>query len=151
MLLKYPWWASLYLHLIRVETEAGGVDTMAVDGTHLFFNPKFTDSLTDKECIGVLLHETAHIAFLHCYRRKYREPMRWNVACDKAVNAVLLAANITLPKDGVPPGPLGMLAEELYELITPEEMALYNRDVIEAGTMDVAGAAEKTLTEFRSR
>ena len=99
MLLRFPWWASLYLHLIRVETEAGGINTMAVDGTHLFFNPKFTESLTDKECIGVLMHETAHCAFLHCYRRKYREPERWNIACDKAVNAILIASNIALPKD----------------------------------------------------
>ena len=38
--MKYPWWASLYLNLVRVETES--VDTMAVDGTHLFFNPTFT-------------------------------------------------------------------------------------------------------------
>lgn len=143
MLLRYPWWASLYLHLVRVETES--VDTMAVDGTHLFFNPKFTESLTDKECVGVLMHETAHCAFLHCYRRKYREPERWNVACDKAVNAVLVAANIELPKGCVPPGPLGSLAEELYELITPEEMALYSRDVLEAGSMDVAG--EKSMSE----
>jgi predicted metal-dependent peptidase len=60
MLLKYPWWASLYLNLVRVETNS--VDTMAVDGTHLFFNPQFTESLSDKECIGVLMHETAHCA-----------------------------------------------------------------------------------------
>jgi predicted metal-dependent peptidase len=143
MLLKYPWWASLYLHLGRLETDS--VDTMAVDGTHLFFNPNFTESLTNKECMGVLMHETAHCAFLHCYRRKYREPERWNIACDKAVNAVLVAANITLPKDCVPPGPLGMLAEELYEHITPEEMALFSRDVLEAGSMDTAG--EKSMTE----
>jgi len=143
MLLKFPWWASLYLHLVRVETEAGGIDTMAVDGSHLFFNPKFTESLTDKECIGVLMHETAHVAFLHCYRMKWREPRRWNVACDKAINAVLVAANIELPKGGVPPGPLGALAEELYEQITPQEMALYNcHDVLAAGSMDdVAGAS----------
>ena len=55
MLLSYPWWASLYLHLVRIETEA--VDTMAVDGTHLFYNPRFTESLSDKECVGVLMHE----------------------------------------------------------------------------------------------
>lgn len=145
MLMKFPWWASLYLHLIRVETEAGGIDTMAVDGTHLFYNPRFTESLTDKECMGVLLHETAHIAFLHCYRQKYRENRRWNVACDKAVNAVLVAANIELPKNCVPPGPLGVLAEELYEHITEEEMARYTRDVLEAGSMDTPG--EKSMSE----
>jgi predicted metal-dependent peptidase len=145
MLLQYPWWASLYLHLVRLETEA--VDTMAVDGTHLFYNPKFTESLTDTEVIGVLLHETAHCAFLHCDRRKYREPERWNVACDKAVNAVLVAANVTLPKGCVPPGPLGTLAEELYESITPEEMALYCRDVLDAGSMDSIAGDDAKMTE----
>jgi predicted metal-dependent peptidase len=146
MLLRFPWWASLYLHLVRIETEA--VDTMATDGTHLFYNPHFTESLTDKECIGVLLHETGHCAFLHVYRRKYREPQRWNVACDKAVNAVLVAANVTLPKGGVPPGPLGSLAEELYEQIADEEMALYTKDILEVGSMgDVKGADGKPLTE----
>jgi len=144
MLLKFPWWASLFLNLTRVETTA--VSTMAVDGTHLFFNPTFTESLTDKECVGVLMHETAHCAFLHCYRRKYREPKRWNIACDKAVNAVLVAANILLPKNCVPPGPLGSLAEELYEKITPEEMALYNCDVLEAGSTGT-GDDEKTMSE----
>ncbi len=141
MLLQYPWWASLYLHLVRIET--GAVDTMAVDGTHLYYNPKFTESLTDQECIGVLMHETGHCAFLHCYRRKYREPERWNVACDKAVNAVLVAANITLPKNCVTPGPLGTLAEELYEQITPEEMALYCKDVLEAGSFTDANGGEQ--------
>lgn len=143
MLLLYPWWASLYLHLVRLETEA--VDTMAVDGTHLFYNPRFTESLSDKECVGVLMHETAHCAFLHCYRRKYREPERWNVACDKAVNAVLVASHIILPKGCVPPGPLGVLAEELYETITDQEMALYSRDVLEAGS--TVGDDAKSLSE----
>jgi predicted metal-dependent peptidase len=144
MLMAYPWWASLYLHLVRIETNA--VPTMAVDGTHLFFNPVFTESLSDKECIGVLMHETAHCAFLHCYRRKYREPERWNVACDKAVNAVLVAANLVLPKGCVPPGPLGALAEELYESITPEEMALYSRDVLEPSSCADASDA-KSMSE----
>jgi predicted metal-dependent peptidase len=120
---------------------------MAVDGTHMFFNPRFTESLSDMECIGVLLHETAHIAFLHCYRRKHREPERWNIACDKAVNAVLVAANIALPDGGVPPGPLGALAEELYETVTAEEMALYSRDVLDAGSFAGQGADDKPMSE----
>lgn len=149
LLMKHPWWASLYLNLIRVETES--IDTMAVDGTHLFFNPTFTESLTDKECTGVLLHETGHIALLHVYRCKYREPMRWNIACDKAVNAILLAANISLPKGCVAPGPLGATAEELYEQITAQEMELYKRDVLEPGSMgDVSGSKEMTENDWRS-
>ena len=129
---------------VRLETDS--VDTMAVDGTHLFFNPEFTLALTDKECTGVLMHEVAHCALLHCYRIKCREPQRWNVACDKAVNAILVAANIALPKGCVPPGPLGSLAEELYEQITPVEMALYCRDVLQPGDYKDADGA-KPLSE----
>lgn len=132
MLLTSPWWASLFLNLVRIETDSE--PTMAVDGTHLLFNPEFTVALTDKECMGVLMHEVAHCALLHVYRRKWREPKRWNIAADKAVNAILIAANITLPKGCVPPGPLGSLAEELYEQITPEEMLLYCPDLLEPGT-----------------
>jgi predicted metal-dependent peptidase len=148
MVLRYPWWASLFLNLPRIETTS--VLTMATDASSLFFNPAFTESLTDKECIGVLMHETAHCALLHVHRRKYREPRRWNVACDKAVNAVLAASNIELPKDCVQPGPLGALAEELYEQITDEEMALYCHDILEPGSMsDVSDAKPISEKEWR--
>jgi predicted metal-dependent peptidase len=160
----YPWFASLYLHLKRRETMA--VPTMAVDGTRLFFNPEFTVSLTDKECLAVLAHETLHIALLHCYRKKHREHRRWNIACDQVVNAVLVAANIDLPKGRVPPGPLGALAEELYENITAEEMARYfPSDVLLAGSgandgdkeisekewKDVISSAHSLVPEYMSR
>ena len=60
-----------FLNLTRIEDNVMTA-TMAVDGTHLFFNPEFTMALSDKECIGVLMHETAHCALLHITRRKYR-------------------------------------------------------------------------------
>lgn len=149
MVLRLPWFASLYLNLVRVETTAIDVPTMATDGTFLFYNPEFTMSLTDKECLGVLAHETLHCGLMHVYRRKHRDPVRWNIACDKAVNAVLVAANIPLPKGGVPPGPLGSLAEELYEQITPEEMALYgDHDVLDAGSRGNTPGA-KTEKDWR--
>jgi predicted metal-dependent peptidase len=147
MLMHFPWWASLYLNLTRIETMS--VLTMAVDGTHLFYNPAFTVSLSDKHCMGVLLHETGHIALLHVYRRKYREPKRWNIACDKAVNAILKASNIELPADCVPPGPLGSLAEEMYDQITAEEMNRYfDPDVLEPGSMSgIPGTTDKQISD----
>jgi predicted metal-dependent peptidase len=147
MVLQFPWWATLFLNLVRVETT--GVLTMAVDGTHLFFNSVFTESLTDRECLGVLMHETAHCALLHVFRRRHREPAQWNVACDKAVNGLLVAAGIKLPEGCVPPAPLGALAEELYEQITPEEMALYCQDLLDA--TGVAGSADSKLDERKWR
>ena len=127
MLLSFPWWASLYLHLRRVET--GAIPTMGVDGTHLVYNPEFTLGLTDKECLAVLLHETAHIALLHCYRRKWRDPLLWNLAADQAANALLEADGIKLPKGCVLSGPLDKTAEELYEQIKNSAQKLTAQDV----------------------
>lgn len=115
MLLAHPWWASLYLNLRRVETT--DVPTMAVDGTHLFYNPEFVESLTEKECLGVLLHETGHIALLHCYRRLWRDPLVWNIAADEKVNALLAADGIMLPEDCIPGTSLDETVEEAYDRI----------------------------------
>lgn len=113
ILLAYPWWATLLLQMRVLETEQ--VPTMAVDGTYLYYNPKFTLTLTDSECKAVLMHETAHCALLHPFRRQWRDPLLWNFACDAAVNALLLADGLTLPKGCVPPASLEKTAEQLYE------------------------------------
>lgn len=123
LLMAHPWWATLLLHLRRVETD--GIPTMGVDGTHLFINPKFALSLTDEECVGVLLHETGHIALLHCFRRAWRDPLLWNIAADECVNALLLADGITPPKNCVPPCPLDETAEERYEKLSSKVKKLF--------------------------
>lgn len=141
MLLAYPWWASLYLHLKPVCTDT--VPTMAVDGTHLYYNPAFTLKLSDKECLGVLLHETAHIALLHCFRRQHRHPELWNIACDQAANALLAADNITLPAGCVPPGPLDKTAEELYRELESkaQKIKVAMRDVYDPNALGKLGDA----------
>lgn len=156
MLLGWPWWASLYLHLKRIETDA--VPTMGVDGTYLAYNPEFTLSLTDKECLAVLLHETAHVALLHCYRRKWRDPLLWNLAADQAANALLIADGIVLPKGCVLPGPLDKTAEELYEQIKNSAQTLTAQDVFGEGELGKGdkdssgksqGSPEMTVREWK--
>ncbi len=137
MLLGYPWWASLFLLLRRVETD--GVPTMGVDGTHLFFNPKFTLSLSEAECLGVLLHECAHVALLHPFRRRYRDPLLWNVAADAAANALLAADNITLPHGCIPPASLDLTAEEIYDSLDSKLKSMAKsiaQDVLSPGEGD---------------
>ena len=113
LVLGYPWWATLFMQLKQVPTET--LPTMAVDGTHLFFNPEFTIGLPDSEVLAVLLHETAHIALLHIYRKQWREHRLWNIACDAEVNALLENDGQRLPAGCVPAAPLGKVAEEIYD------------------------------------
>jgi predicted metal-dependent peptidase len=113
ILLSNPWWATLLLMLKTAPSEL--VPTMGTDGTSLHYNVEFTDSLTDRQCKGVLLHEVAHCALLHPYRRKWRDRMIWNIAADGACNGLLAADNIELPPGCIPGADLSKTAEELYE------------------------------------
>lgn len=65
---------------------------MATDGRTLTYNPTFVTGLSPDELLGVLVHEVLHNALDHPARRSDRNIERWNIACDLAVNPLLLAA-----------------------------------------------------------
>jgi len=88
---------------------------MATDGKHIYYSPRFVDTLTLGEVKGVLCHEVMHIANGHNYRRGERDHYLWNVACDYAINPLILAGKMMLPKDRLlEPAYEGMSAEEIY-------------------------------------
>src|SRR5206468_2698134 len=73
------------------------VDTVAVDGRELRYNPWFVTDLQTEELVGVLAHEAMHCALAHMSRRGTRDLVLWNIACDLAINPLLLDAGIKLP------------------------------------------------------
>jgi predicted metal-dependent peptidase len=106
------------------------IDTMATDGTKLFLNPHFVTALSGDELVGVVAHEVLHNALCHHTRRGPRDSQRWNVACDLAVNPLLLDAGFTLPPSRLLPGegkhkhlPTGKSAEEYYGLLPDDQPA----------------------------
>jgi predicted metal-dependent peptidase len=101
-----------------------GIDTLATDGRTLSYRPDFVTALTPDELVGVVAHEVLHNALAHHTRRDSREPRRWNVACDLAVNPLLVDAGFVLPACRLLPGegryrdlPQGKSAEEYYGLL----------------------------------
>jgi hypothetical protein len=91
------------------------IDTMATDNKAIYYNPAFVDTLTVGEVKGVLCHEIMHIANGHSLRRGSRDPFAWNVACDYAINPLILKGRMILPKDCLnDPKYSGMSAEEIY-------------------------------------
>lgn len=91
------------------------IDTMATDYKAIYYNPAFIDTLTVGEVKGVLCHEVMHIANGHSLRRGVRDPHLWNVACDYAINPLILKGKMILPKDCLnDPRYSGMSAEEIY-------------------------------------
>jgi predicted metal-dependent peptidase len=120
LLLDHPFFGSLLFRLgARARTS---IATMATDGVSLFFNPEFVDTLSAAELAGVLAHEVMHPALQHHTRRGDRSPMRWNMACDYAINPMLLDAGLTLPKDVLLDHRFrGMSAERIYNLLEEQE------------------------------
>jgi predicted metal-dependent peptidase len=91
------------------------VDTMATDGKHIYYNPEFVKTMSDPELVGVMVHEVLHCALAHHARAGDRDPMRWNIACDYAINSVIKEANFVLPADHLDdPAYHKMSAEEIY-------------------------------------
>ena len=114
LLLTYPFWGSLALHLEVVE--APEQPTCATDGKHLFYNPDFVASLTDAELLGVVAHEVGHCILGHLWRQGDRNHEKWAQAADFALNNMLRDEGFTLPK-GCLDGHKGMSAEQVYNKI----------------------------------
>lgn len=116
LILDHAFFGVLALRLKLVEDES--FPTAAVDGEHLFYNPKFIDKLSNQELIGLMAHEVMHIALGHIWRAEHRESKRWNVAGDYAINENLVAAGFTLPAGGlIDPQYNERATEEIYNML----------------------------------
>jgi predicted metal-dependent peptidase len=122
LLVGQPFFGCLALHMDLVEvTDAALVGTMAVDGTNMYYHPPFVLSLSEQELVGVVAHEVMHCAYKHFSRRSHRNPVIWNWAGDYVINADLLKAKFTLPKEKLhDPKYDGFSTEEVYEKLKQE-------------------------------
>ena len=111
LLLNHPFFGTL---CVRLKLAAGPVPTMATNGRRIVYNPAFVEKLTPGELQGALAHEVLHCALAHHCRRGQREPGFWNEAADYAVNPILLANGMTLPK--------GVLVDARFANLSAEEI-----------------------------
>jgi predicted metal-dependent peptidase len=107
--------------VLRLPTQAADpkwCPTTATDARCFYYNPEYIETLSLGQTEFVLAHEALHCALSHFARRQHRIKHRWDVACDYAINPLLI-------KEGFeqPPGTLwdesfeGMTAEEIYPYI----------------------------------
>lgn len=116
---KSVFFASLALKMDFLPDET--IDTAATDGRKVYYNSEFVAGLPEQELIGVIAHEILHCASRHFARRNGRDLENWNIACDLAINPILIDAGFSLPACGVFPGkkdhahlPAGLAAEEYF-------------------------------------
>ena len=126
LLIKYPTFGSVIANL---EFKASkDIATAGTNGKVLLYNPKFIDSLSEKQQIFIFAHEVCHVAFEHIFRSEGKDKRCWNTATDAVINALLQQDGLEMPektievngelktvKDGVDiPEAINYDAEEMY-------------------------------------
>lgn len=94
-----PFFGALALRLKLVEDP--GCGTAYTDGSVIGYDPAFVSSLTMDEVIFLVAHEVMHCANGHIWRRDGREPERFNIAADLAINPILVSAGFRMPTGGL--------------------------------------------------
>ncbi len=118
LILDKPFLGALVLRLPLIEAAGNWCETSATDARSLYYNPSYIEPLNLSQVQFVLAHEALHCGLSHFARRDHRNKNRWNLACDYAVNQLLIEDGLELP-----PGALlneeyqGLSAEEIYPLI----------------------------------
>jgi predicted metal-dependent peptidase len=118
LILDKPFLGALVLRLPLV-VAGHWCKTIGTDARKLYYNPQWVDSLSSAQTQFALAHEALHCALGHFARRGSRVQRIWDLACDLAINPLLL-------DDGLkPPGGTqvldlyrGMSAEEIYPCIS---------------------------------
>lgn len=120
LIIDQPFFAALALKLVEVETRQ--VSTMATDGVSLFYNPDFVNKLPIRQIEAVICHEVMHCANGHVWRRGGRNPVKWNYACDYAINPMIIASNFKLPDGALNDAKYhNMPAEKIYNLLPDQQ------------------------------
>ncbi len=114
LILDRPFLGALVMRLPLVAA-GGWCRTTASDARQLYYNPAWISDLPTTQVQFVLAHEALHCALGHFARRGHRVKRRWDLACDFAVNPLLVAEGLTPPAEAIVLDVYaGMAAEEIY-------------------------------------
>lgn len=120
LILDHPFLGALVLRL-PLKPAARWCATTATDARALYYNPGWIATLTPAQLQFALAHEALHCALGHFARRGHRVQRRWDLACDFAINPLLLDEGLA-PPPGAQVLALyrGMSAEEIYPCLSDD-------------------------------
>jgi predicted metal-dependent peptidase len=103
LLLTEPWFGQLACYLNLKEDKK--IPTACINERgDLFYNPDFSNLLSDQELKGLVCHEILHLAYQHPFRLQNRNLILWNIAADLKVNSEISRNNeLALPKGTLTP------------------------------------------------
>ncbi len=132
LILDKPFLGNLVLRL-PLSAADSWCKTTATDAKNFYYNPEFIAKLNNEQTKFVLVHEALHCALNHFSRKGHRKKHRWDLACDFAINPLLIKEGFHPPIDiAIFREYGGMVAEEIYPLIAdkldnkPMDLHLYD-------------------------
>ena len=128
LILEKPFLGALVLRLPMVEADPAWCKSTGTDARNIYFNADYIQELSLEQTQFVLAHEALHCALSHFSRRHHRVKHRWDLACDLAINPILV-------KDGLVPSLDAFIMDE-YEGMTAEEIYPMLDDLEDQETMD---------------
>lgn len=118
LILDKPFLGALVLRLPVKAADPGWCPTTATDARAFYYNPSYIAALSKDETQFMLAHEALHCALSHFARRRHRVRHKWDLACDYAINPLLIDDGLRPPPNALYiPQYKGMTAEEIYPLI----------------------------------
>lgn len=128
LILDRPFLGALVLRMPMKAADPKWCKTIGTDARAFYYNPEYIDTLTVDQAQFALAHEALHCALSHFARREHRDRKRWDVACDLAINPLLI-------REGMTPAP-GALFDAGFEDMMAEEIYPYVQEDTEEETHD---------------
>jgi predicted metal-dependent peptidase len=124
LILDKPFLGALVLRLPMQAARPDWCPTTATDARAFYYNPEYIDSISLEQTQFMLAHEALHCALSHFARRQHRVQHRWDLACDYAVNPLLIDDGLKPPPNALTmPLYKGMTAEEIYPLLDDNDQS----------------------------
>ena len=157
LVLQHPFLGALLLRLSMRPYER--CRSIATDGAEIHYHPAFLKDLSLGDIQFHLTHQVLHCALGHPWRRGHRLAAVWDMACDYAVNQLLLDEGFKpVPGSLIDERYRGLSAEEIYPLLELRESreplddhpwsSPYRRSI---GLPSLVTMAPKIVSEFEKR
>jgi len=121
-------YASLLSQMHRmVDNKVDAIKVVIKNGRiNMQYNPTYIEPLSMKDTKTALEHECMHIVMEHALRQGGKDPEKWNIACDLAINQLLTH----IPADYITPQKL--FGQDMYKYhIQPGQNAEYYYELLE--------------------
>ncbi len=119
LLLEYPFFGTIASGMENVIND--NIESFATRDGRFEYREAYMEPLNEGERMFTLCNSALHEALSHTSRRGNRSPWLWNMACDYAINALLIESGFTPPPSITYDKRFGNLsAEEIYHELSLE-------------------------------